>query len=79
MITQEHVRELLAAEDEDARLVLVDGTAVVLSGADGTRSGALEVLSRRDLAALLGTEEPSEEKLRQVASALETTAANRGA
>jgi hypothetical protein len=79
VITEEHVRELLTAEDGDASLMLVDGGAVVMSPAAGERSGALEVLSRADLETLLGTAEPSEERLRQVASTLEAVAANRGA
>ena len=78
MITEEHVRELLTAQVEDAVLTLVDGEAAVMGAAEGERAGALQLLSRADLVSLLGTAEPSQEKLHQVASTLEAVAANRG-
>lgn len=79
MITEKHLKELLGAENRDARLVMVEGEALVVDKASGERSGALELLSRGDLEARLGTDEPSEAKLHDVASALDAVAANRGA
>ncbi|MEU1040691.1 hypothetical protein ACFYP4_22795 [Streptomyces sp. NPDC005551] len=82
MISESHVRELLASDDDDAALVLLEGRAEVVEAAllasDAYR-GAPVLLTRGDLAGRLGTTAPSEHEIRDAASALETMAAKIGA
>lgn len=79
MITVEHLEELLRAEQPDACLVLVEGEASVVDQTAKKRAGALELLSRADLEDRLGTDEPSRERLQEVAAVLDAIAAGRGA
>ncbi|WP_423509519.1 hypothetical protein [Streptomyces xinghaiensis] len=56
MITHEHVRDLLRSPDQQPVLVLLEGREQVVPAAelDGDRyRGALEIISRDDLTALL--------------------------
>ncbi|GAA2433890.1 hypothetical protein [Streptomyces macrosporus] len=81
-ITAEHVRELLRSPDRDPRLVLLEGRARVVSaeeaGTDRLR-GAVEVVSRDDLAGRFGPGEPSDGDLETVAARLEAVVAELGA
>jgi hypothetical protein len=71
-ISTDDVRRLLSAEDRDSVLVLVEGrTEVIGAGQLGSDSyrGALEVISREDLAKRIG-DAPSEHDLDEQASLL---------
>jgi hypothetical protein len=73
-INTDDVRRLLAAEESDAVLVLVEGrTEVIGAGqlASEPYRGALEVASRDDVAKRLG-EAPSEHDLAEQASLLDS-------
>ncbi|MGK5448025.1 MULTISPECIES: hypothetical protein [Streptomyces] len=80
-ITAQHVRELLSSSDPDPRLVLLEGSPRVVSaaeaGADRYR-GAVEVVSRDDLAARLGPGAPSDRDLEALASRLQTVVSELG-
>ncbi|WP_031509994.1 hypothetical protein [Streptomyces megasporus] len=81
-ITAEHVRELLRSSDPDPRLVLLEGRARVVPAAEtGTDRwrGAVEVVSRDDLAGRLGPDEPSERDLETLAARLEAVVSELGA
>ncbi|KNE80097.1 hypothetical protein AB0B04_13270 [Streptomyces xinghaiensis] len=81
MITHEHVRDLLRSPDQQPVLVLLEGREQVVPAAelDGDRyRGALEIISRDDLTALLPEADPSEHELSEVADRLQTVAAERG-
>ncbi|WP_030543412.1 hypothetical protein [Streptomyces albus] len=82
MITHEHVRDLLRSPDRQPVLVLLEGREQVVPAAelDGDRyRGAVEIISRDDLTALLPDTDPSDHELTEVASRLQTVAAERGA
>ncbi|MCC3655587.1 hypothetical protein LIX60_29840 [Streptomyces sp. S07_1.15] len=83
MITQKHVRDLLGSPDRQPVLVLLEGREQVVPAAelDGDRyRGAVEIVSRDDLAALITDgDDPSDHELAEVASRLQTLAAERGA
>ncbi|HZA08595.1 hypothetical protein [Mycobacterium sp.] len=82
IITADDVRRLLAADEPDAVLVLVQGrTEVVPSGlldSDEFR-GALQVATRDELFDRLGSAEPSERELEEQAAALDTAVSELGA
>jgi hypothetical protein len=67
VITEEHVRQLLDAEDPDATLVMVEGSPVVRSGPEADR--ALAVISKADL---LGMGDERLGDLTEVAATLDT-------
>jgi hypothetical protein len=67
VITEEHVRQLLDAEDPDATLVMVEGSPVVRSGPEADR--ALAVISKADL---LGMGDERLGDLKEVAATLDT-------
>ena len=75
MITQDHVRQLLDRPDGDARLVVVEGEALVVSAGSLSEEryrGALEITSRQDLADRLGSDAAgSLPALEEVASRLD--------
>jgi len=81
-ITADHVRELLRSPDRDPRLVLLEGRVRVVTaeeaGTDRYR-GAVEVVSRDDLADRLGPGEPTERDLESLAARLEAVVAELGA
>ncbi|MDG9702807.1 hypothetical protein [Streptomyces sp. DH37] len=80
-ITAQHVRELLRSPDPDPRLVLLEGRPRVVSAAEaGTDRyrGAVEVVSRDDLTARLGSADPSDQELETLASRLQTVVAELG-
>ncbi|MGI5479232.1 hypothetical protein [Streptomyces lavendofoliae] len=82
MIEERHVRELLERSEDDAALVLVEGRAEVVAPA-GLASepyrGAAVLMTRADLVDRLGTADPSEDRLRTLASTLATMAGELGA
>ncbi|MEE1943144.1 hypothetical protein V1L54_27705 [Streptomyces sp. TRM 70361] len=86
-ITAEHVRELLSSADPDPRLVLLAGRARVVPAAEaGTDRyrGAVEIVSRDELAARLGPRgqdgpEPSDRELAELAARLEAVVTGLGA
>ncbi|MFV2121620.1 hypothetical protein ACE14D_25560 [Streptomyces sp. Act-28] len=82
MITPERVEDLLESDAEEPILVVVAGTAVVVPaaalGTDRYR-GAVEVVSRRDLVARLGTDTASRRDLEETAARLDATVAQLGA
>ncbi|MCI0385034.1 hypothetical protein [Streptomyces sp. CNQ085] len=80
-ITAQHVRELLSSSDPDPLLVLLEGRPRVVSAAEagGDRyRGAVEVVSRDDLAAGLGPGTLSEQELEALASRLESVVSELG-
>jgi hypothetical protein len=79
-ISTDDVRRLLAADNADAVLVLVEGrTEVIGAGqlASEQYRGALEVISRDDLAKRVG-DAPSEHDLAEQAAALDTAVSDLG-
>lgn len=81
VITREHLRLLLHSPAERPTLVLVEGRERVLSAVDlGTAPyrGAVELLTRDDLAAQLGTTDPPDHELDEVASRLQAAVAELG-
>ena len=81
-ITAERIRELLRSPDHDPRLVLLEGRALVVAGEDlGTDRyrGAVEVVSRSDLTARLGAQDPSDRDLETLAAPLEAVVTELGA
>jgi hypothetical protein len=79
-ISTDDVRRLLAAEESDAVLVLVEGrTEVIGAGqlASEPYRGALEVVSRDDLARRLG-EAPSEHDFAEQAALLDSAVSELG-
>ena len=74
-ITVEHLRRLLAADDEVAILGLVGGAVEVVEPEqrdDDELRGALEVISRSALAERLG-DDPTDDQLEDEADALTTS------
>mgnify|MGYP001627323175 CR=1 FL=1 len=68
-ITPDHVLSLLAARSDAARIGLLEGLVVVDDTVEGSADGLLEVVTRADLVARLGTD-PDEEAVRAEADAL---------
>ncbi|MBQ0986974.1 hypothetical protein KBZ10_21150 [Streptomyces sp. F63] len=82
MITHEHVRDLLRSPEQQPVLVLLEGRERVVPAAElgGERyRGAVEIISRDALTALVPDPDPSDSELTEVASRLQTVAAERGA
>lgn len=81
MITPDDLRRLLAAGEKDAILVLVEGRIDVIGAAQLASEqyrGALEVVSRDDLARRLG-EAPSDHDFAEQAGALDAAISDLGA
>lgn len=81
MITPDDLRRLLAAGEKDAILVLVEGRIDVIGAAQLASEqyrGALEVVSRDDLAKRLG-EAPSDHDFAEQAGALDAAISDLGA
>jgi hypothetical protein len=79
VITLDRLRELLAAEGPNPRLVQVEGRVLVVDDSTaGGHPGAVDLVSRGDLVSMLGTSEPSDEELSSTAGALQTLVENRG-
>lgn len=80
-ITAQHVRELLSSSDPDPRLVLLEGRPRVVPAAEADADhyrGAVEVVSRDDLAARIGPGTPSEQELEALASRLQSVVSELG-
>ncbi|MEU6810927.1 hypothetical protein ABZ920_18460 [Streptomyces sp. NPDC046831] len=82
MIDETHVAELLAAPDDDAALILLEGRAQVVDAASLAGedcAGAAVLLTRAELAERLGTATPAEHEVRLLARTLGDTAGKLGA
>ena len=80
MISPDDLRRLLRADEKDAILVLVEGRIEVLGAgklASEPYRGALEIVSREDLARRVG-EAPSDHDLTEQAVALDTAVTELG-
>jgi hypothetical protein len=80
MITTDDVRRLLDAEQKDAVLVLIEGRIEVIGAgqlASESYRGAMEVVSREELAERVG-ESPSEHELAEQAATLDTAVSELG-
>lgn len=82
MITSEQIKALLESDADDPTLVIAAGAVVVVPASalvtDRYR-GAMEVISRQDLVAQLGTDIPSRLGLDEIAARLDTTLRQLGA
>ncbi|MEW2135651.1 hypothetical protein AB0892_03420 [Streptomyces sp. NPDC005409] len=81
-VTRAQVRALLDPSGEDHSLVLLEGRTEVVPSARLTSepySGAVEIVSGRDLAATLPSDTPSEQDLDALASRLDTAITHLGA
>jgi hypothetical protein len=81
VITADDLQRLLAAEQRNATLVLVEGRIDVIGAgqlASPEYRGALEVISREDLAKRLG-EAPSEHDVAEQAGVLDAAISDLGA
>jgi hypothetical protein len=79
-ITSEDVRRLLES-DADTVLVVIEGRTEVISAADvddEPHRGALQVISRADLLARLGSEAPSDREVEEQAGALDMAVSELG-
>ncbi len=80
MISPDDLRRLLRADEKDAILVLVEGRIEVIGAgklASEPYRGALEIVSREDLARRVG-EAPSDHDLTEQAVALDTAVTELG-
>jgi hypothetical protein len=80
MISTDDVRRLLLSTEPDAVLVLVEGRSEVIAGSQlgsDEYRGALEVISRDDLARRLG-DAPSEHDVAEQASLLDSAVSELG-
>jgi hypothetical protein len=80
-VTREHVRELLAAREDSATLVLLEGRAKVIAAAERSTdwyAGAVDVMSGEELARRIGTDSPSDRELDMMAGTLNTMVAQLG-
>jgi hypothetical protein len=81
-VTRDHVRELLAAREDSATLVLLEGRAKVIAAAERNTdlyAGAVDVMSGAELARRIGTDPPSDRELDMLAGTLNTMVAQLGA
>lgn len=82
MITPEHIEALLESDADEPTLIVTAGTVLVVpaSALDSERyRGAVEVISRYDLVAQLGTDVPSRRDLTETAARLDTAVTQLGA
>jgi hypothetical protein len=81
VITPEHIEALLASDADAPTLVVTAGTAAVVpaSELDSDRyRGAMEIISRQDLVAQLGTGTPSRRDLEETATRLDSAVTRLG-
>ncbi|WP_458247428.1 hypothetical protein [Streptomyces sp. MAI_2237] len=81
-VTHDPVRALLAAREEAATLVLVEGRAEVVTVEERTSdrySGAMDVISGEDLARRAGTRAPGEQDLEALVGMVNTLVGKLGA
>ncbi|NWF29579.1 hypothetical protein HW130_25555 [Streptomyces sp. PKU-EA00015] len=82
MIDEAVVQELLDATEDDAALVLLEGTAQVVNRTaldSDAFHGAAVLLSRAELVDLLGTSSPAQEDVARVTASLRDTVGKLGA
>jgi len=82
MITPEHVMALLESDADEPTLVVVSGAAAVVPAsalATDECRGAIEVISREDLVAQLGTDVASGHDLEAIAARLDADVTRVGA
>ncbi|MEV6740315.1 hypothetical protein AB0N14_26570 [Streptomyces sp. NPDC051104] len=82
MIEERHIRELLGAQDVDAALILVQGSAEVVNAtkhAEWRDAGAAVLMTKGELLDRLGTSAPTERDLVLVAQALRDMVGKLGA
>ena len=80
MIAADDVRRLLAADEKDAVLVVIEGRAEVIGAgklASDEYRGALEVVARDDLVQRIG-ESPSDREIDEQAAQLDTAVSELG-
>lgn len=80
-IGADDVRQLLASQDADAALVVVEGRAAVVAPADLNSDeyrGALQVATRQELVQRVGHAELSDRELAEQAEELDTAVRNLG-
>jgi hypothetical protein len=80
MISADDVRQLLAAAEKDAILVVIEGRAEVIGAgrlASDEYRGALEVVARDDLVRRIG-ESPSDHEISEQAALLDTAVSELG-
>jgi hypothetical protein len=80
-IDAEDVRRLLASQDADAALVVVEGRAEIVAPADldsPEYRGALQVTTRQELVQRVGREDLSDRELAEQAEDLDTAVRNLG-
>ncbi|WP_406725063.1 hypothetical protein WJ438_10965 [Streptomyces sp. GD-15H] len=82
MITPEQVKALLEPDADEPTLIVVSGAGVVVPasalGTDRYR-GAMEIISRKDLVAQLGTDVASRHDLEEIAARLDAALTRLGA
>jgi hypothetical protein len=80
-IDAEDVRRLLASQDADAALVVVEGRAEIVAPTDldsPEYRGALQVTTRQELVQRVGREDLSDRELAEQAEDLDTAVRNLG-
>lgn len=80
-ISADDVRRLLESEHADALLVLVAGSAEVISQAETSTpryNGALQVVSREELVKRVGGADPSDREIAEQAAILDSTVSELG-
>lgn len=82
MITPEQIKALLESGADEPTLVVVSGAAVVVPASalgTGRYRGAMEIISRQDLVAQLGTDAASRHDLEEIAARLDAILTRLGA
>lgn len=80
-IGADHVRRLLASQDADTALVVIEGRAAVVTPAELNSDeyrGALQVATRQELVQRVGHAELSDRELAEQAEELDTAVRNLG-
>jgi hypothetical protein len=80
-VTADDVRRLLAADEPDATLVLIEGRVAVVTAAEldsDAYRGALELVSRDELLSRIGRRELSERELEEQAESLDVAVRDLG-
>lgn len=79
MISVEHLHSLLASDERDAQLVIVEGHPAIVAGAgpEGPGGGGLAVISRAELIGM-AHDVGDERELERIAAGLDTAATEAG-
>jgi hypothetical protein len=81
IVTADDVRRLLAADEPDATLVLIEGRVAVVNAVEmdsDAYRGALELVSRDELLSRIGRRELSERELEEQAESLDVAVRDLG-